>query len=363
MDACQLQMAAPASPGDRLPLVDRNLNGGRDVRLERGAVETRVLGTAGLSVAALGLGCMGMSEFYGEGDELESIAVIRRALDLGVTLLDTADMYGPFTNERLVGKAISDRRTGVIVATKFGNERSEDGVYLGINGRPEYVRAACEASLARLRIDHIDLYYQHRVDPNVPIEDTVGAMAELVDAGKVRFLGLSEAAPATIRRAHATHPITALQTEYSLWSRECESEILPTVRELGIGFVAYSPLGRGFLTGGIKRGDDIPEGDFRGRNPRFSSGNLEKNLTIVDAVERLAARKGASPAQIALAWVLARGGDIVPIPGTKRLRFLEQNLGALDCELSSEDLAFLAERIPPGSAAGDRYVDMSSVNR
>jgi aryl-alcohol dehydrogenase-like predicted oxidoreductase len=326
-------------------------------------MEARALGRQGLVVSALGLGCMGMSEFYGPGDEPESIAVIHRALDLGVTLLDTADMYGPFTNEQLVGRAIADRRSGVVLATKFGNERSADGGFRGINGRPEYVRAACDASLARLGVDHIDLYYQHRVDPAVPIEDTVGAMAELVESGKVRYLGLSEAAPATIRRAHSTYPISALQTEYSLWTRDCEDDVLPTVRDLGIGFVSYSPLGRGFLTGRFKSDADVPADDFRRRNPRFAEGNLERNLEIVAAVEELAEDKGCTPAQLALAWVLAQGDDIVAIPGTKRLRYLEENVGAAAVDLAAEDIAFLDQRIPKGSTAGDRYPDMSSVDR
>jgi len=325
-------------------------------------VESRSLGREGLVVSALGLGCMGMSEFYGRGDEAESIAVIHRALDAGVTLLDTADMYGPFTNELLVGKAIADRRDGVVVATKFGNERAPDGARLGINGRPEYVRAACDASLARLGVGHIDLYYQHRVDPKVPIEDTVGAMAELVAQGKVRYLGLSEAAPATIRRAHAVHPISALQTEYSLWTRECEDEVLPTVRELGIGFVSYSPLGRGFLTGRFSDAELAPD-DFRRHHPRFMGENLERNRAIVTAVEDLAASKGCTPAQLALAWVLARGQDVVPIPGTKRLAYLEDNLAATEVALVADDLARLEERIPKGAASGDRYADMSSIDR
>jgi aryl-alcohol dehydrogenase-like predicted oxidoreductase len=326
-------------------------------------METRALGRQGLVTSAIGLGCMGMSEFYGTGDEKESIAVIHRALDLGVTMLDTADMYGPFTNEQLVGRAIADRRSGVVLATKFGNERAPDGARIGINGRPEYVRAACDASLVRLGTDHIDLYYQHRVDQNVPIEETVGAMSELVDAGKVRFLGLSEASPATVRRAHAVHPISALQTEYSLWTRDPEDEVLPTVRELGIGFVAYSPLGRGFLTGRFKSRTDLPEGDFRGGNPRFAEGNLEQNLALVAAVEELAKEKEATPAQIAIAWVLARGEDIVPIPGTKRLRYLEDNLGATEVIIDADDLAYLEDRFPKGAAAGDRYPDMSTIDK
>jgi aryl-alcohol dehydrogenase-like predicted oxidoreductase len=286
---------------------------------------------------------MGMSEFYGATNEGEAIATIRRALDLGVTLLDTADMYGPFKNERLVGKAIGARRDEVQLATKFGNERREDGSWVGINGRPEYVRSACDASLERLGVDVIDLYYQHRVDATVPIEETVGAMAELVEVGKVRFLGLSEAAPATIRRAHAVHPITALQTEYSLWTREVEKEILPTVRELGIGFVAYSPLGRGFLSAQIRRPEDLEEGDFRAHNPRFQEGNIERNVELVDRVAEIAGEKKVTAAQLALAWVL--------------------NLKALEIELTSEDLARIDEAFPPGAAHGERYPDMSTVNR
>jgi aryl-alcohol dehydrogenase-like predicted oxidoreductase len=305
---------------------------------------------------------MGMSEFYGSGDEAESIATIHRALELGCNFLDTADMYGPFTNEILVGKAIAGRRDEVVLATKFGNERRLDGSWVGINGRPEYVRAACDASLSRLETDHIDLYYQHRVDTTVPIEDTVGAMAELVQAGKVRHLGLSEAGADTIRRASAVYPISALQTEYSLFSRDVEAEILPTVRELGVGFVAYSPLGRGILTGSIRTAADLPENDSRSaRFPRFADENLEQNVQLVRVVEQLASTKGCTPGQLALAWVLARGQDIVPIPGTKRRRYLEENLGALDVELTPEDVAWLDERV--GQPAGDRYADMRTVNR
>jgi aryl-alcohol dehydrogenase-like predicted oxidoreductase len=324
-------------------------------------MQTRHLGS--LPVSAIGLGCMGMSEFYGTADEAESIATIHRALDLGCTFLDTADMYGPFTNERLVGKAIAGRRDEVQLATKFGNERREDGSYVGINGRPEYVAAACDASLARLGVDHIDLYYQHRVDDTVPIEDTVGAMAALVQAGKVLYLGLSEAAAPTIRRAHAVHPITALQTEYSLFSRQVEAEILPAVRDLGIGFVAYSPLGRGFLTGAYKKHADLPAGDSRasGRFPYFAAENFDANAALVESVEELAAEKGCTPGQLALAWVLSRGNDVVPIPGTKRRRYLEENLAAADITLTGPDQAWLDEHLGP--VAGDRYADMRVVNR
>ncbi|MDP8976996.1 MAG: aldo/keto reductase [Actinomycetota bacterium] len=316
----------------------------------------------GPDVPAIGLGCMGMSEFYGEPDEDESVAAIHRALDIGVNLFDTADMYGPFTYERLVGRAIAGRRDEVVLATKFGNERREDGTRVGVNGRPEYVRRACDASLGRLGVDEVDLYYQHRIDPDVPVEETVGAMAGLVQAGKVRHLGLSEAAPDTIRRAHATHPMAALQTEYSLWSRECEDEILPTVRELGIGFVAYSPLGRGFLTGAFSSPDDFPEGDYRRNSPRFQGENFRRNLELVNRVRRLADSKGVPPAQLAIAWVLHRGDDIVVIPGTKHRRYLEQNAAAADVELTDDDLRRLDEAMPVGAAAGDRYPDMSSVN-
>ena len=326
-------------------------------------METRTLGTQGLEVSALGLGCMGMSEFYGTTDEGEAIATIHRALELGVTFLDTADMYGWGANERLIGEAIADRREQVVLATKFGNMRGPAGEYLGISGKPDYVRSACEASLERLGIETIDLYYQHRVDIETPIEETVGAMAELVQEGKVRYLGLSEAAPDTIRRAHAVHPISALQTEYSLWSRDPEAEILPTVRELGIGFVAYSPLGRGFLTGGIRSLDSLHEKDFRRRGPRFQDENLERNLELVAEVEDLAAEKGAKPSQVALAWVLARGDDVVPIPGTKRRSFLEENAAAAEIELTTAELDRLEQAFPAGAAAGDRYPDMSTVNR
>lgn len=322
----------------------------------------RTLGQ-GLEVSAEGLGCMGMSEFYGSSDDAESLATIQRALDLGVTLLDTADMYGPFTNERLVGRAISGRRDEVVLATKFGNERAEDGTRLGINGKPEYVRTACDASLQRLGVDHIDLYYQHRIDRTVPIEDTWGALSDLVAAGKVRHLGISEAAPDTIRRAHAVHPVTALQTEWSLWTRDPETNgVLATVRELGIGFVAYSPLGRGFLTGQISSIDALAPDDFRRRNPRFQGYNFYKNLELVKRVRAIADEKGATPAQLALAWVLARGDDVVPIPGTRRIAYLEDNLGALDLELTDDDLARIDAAVPIGAAVGDRYPDMSPLN-
>jgi aryl-alcohol dehydrogenase-like predicted oxidoreductase len=328
-------------------------------------MELRTLGSQGLKVSALGLGCMGMSEFYPPMDDTESVATIRRALDLGVTMLDSADMYGPFTNERLVGGAIRDRRAQVILATKFGNVRGQDGSFAGINGSPEYVRSACDASLQRLGVDHIDLYYQHRVDANVPIEDTVGAMAELVAAGKVRYLGLSEAGPATIRRAHAVHPITALQSEYSLWTRDPEGELLGTCRELGIGFVPYSPLGRGFLTGRFASTSDIPDNDRRKAFPRFQQENFDKNLEILAKLKAVATRKRCTLAQLALAWVLAQGTDIVPIFGAKKRTHLEDNLGALGVTLSASDVAELAAIVPKDSAAGLRYPDaaMATVNR
>jgi aryl-alcohol dehydrogenase-like predicted oxidoreductase len=326
---------------------------------------TRTLGTATpLTVSTMGLGCMGMSEFYGTGDEQQGIDTIHRALDLGVTFLDTADMYGPFTNEKLVGRAVSGRRDEVQLATKFGNERKEDGTRVGINGRPEYVRSACDASLQRLGVDHIDLYYQHRVDKSVPIEDTVGAMSELVQAGKVRHLGLSEASPETIRRAHAVHPITALQTEYSLFTRDLEDEILPTLRELGIGLVPYSPLGRGLLTGAIAGPDALAGDDSRrsGYFPRFNGEALEANLALVAKIREIAEGKGATPGQLALAWVLAQGDDVVPIPGTKRVKYLEENVAAASVTLTEEDLAALEEAVPRDAVAGDRYGDMSTID-
>ncbi|MGO4583251.1 aldo/keto reductase [Arthrobacter sp. 2RAF6] len=323
-------------------------------------MENRTLGS--LTVSALGLGCMGMSEFYGEGDDRESLATINDFLDAGGSLLDTADMYGPFTNEKLVGKAIAARRSEVVLATKFGNERREDGSFLGVNGRPEYVRSACDASLQRLGVDHIDLYYQHRVDKTVPIEDTVGAMAELVQAGKVRHLGLSEAAPETIRRAHAVHPITALQTEYSLWEREPETKVFPVLAELGIGFVPYSPLGRGFLTGQIRSEADFAENDFRRHSPRFQGENFKRNLELVDRVKELSDEKQCTPGQLALAWLLAQGEHIVPIPGTKKRERLAENLGATAVVFSEDDLKRLDELAPAGATAGARYPNMASID-
>jgi aryl-alcohol dehydrogenase-like predicted oxidoreductase len=328
-----------------------------------GTLPTRTLGSqSALQVSAMGLGCMGMSEFYGTADEAEATATIHRALDLGVTFLDTADMYGPFTNEKLVGAAIAGRRDEVQLATKFGNERLPDGTRVGINGSPEYVRRACDASLERLGVDHIDLYYQHRVDKTVPIEETVGAMAELVQAGKVRHLGLSEASASTIRRAHAVHPITALQTVYSLFTRHVEDEILPTLRELGIGLVPYSPLGRGILTGALQSLDSLDPSDFRRHNPRYQGAAFEQNLALVARVREVAERKGASVGQVALAWVLARGEDVVPIPGTKRVRYLEENVGAVDVDLDVTEVDELAEAVRPEEVAGERYPDMSSID-
>ncbi|HEY6119681.1 MAG TPA: aldo/keto reductase [Pyrinomonadaceae bacterium] len=329
-------------------------------------MRTRNLGRTGLTVSAIGLGCMGMSEFYGQADEAESLATIRRALDLGLTFLDTADVYGPYKNEELVGRAIRGRRNEVVLATKFGITRDAvDPNLRGINGRPEYVRAACEASLRRLGIDEIDLYYQHRVDPNTPIADTVGAMARLVEEGKVRFLGLSEAGADTLRRAHGVHPITALQSEYSLWTRDPEDEILNLCRELGVGFVAYSPLGRGFLTGQFKRFEDLPADDYRRNSPRFQGENFQKNLELVTRIEQIAREKGCRPAQLALAWILAQGEDIVPIPGTKKRKYLEENIAALDVELTMEDIRRIDDVFPRGAAAGPRYPEamMKSVGR
>jgi aryl-alcohol dehydrogenase-like predicted oxidoreductase len=325
------------------------------------AIETIALGTQGLTVSRQGLGCMGMSDFYGPTDDEESTATIHRALDLGVDFFDTSDMYGPHTNEVLLGKALAGRRDEAVIATKFGIVRDpDDPTKRAVNGRPEYVRQACDGSLQRLGTDHIDLYYQHRVDPDTPIEETIGAMGELVTEGKVRFLGLSEAAPDTIRRAHAVHPISALQTEYSVWSRDPEAEILPTLRELGVGFVPYSPLGRGFLTGALRSLDDLDESDFRRYQPRFQGDNLADNVAIVEVIDQLASAKGCRPGQVALAFVHAAGRDVAPIPGTKRRTYLEENVGALDVELTEEDLAVLDAVAP---AKGDRYADMSPVNR
>jgi len=328
-------------------------------------MEQRELGKSGLKVSAIGLGCMGMSEFYGPRDDEESVRTIHRAVELGVTFFDTADMYGPFINEELVGRALKPHRRKAVIATKFGNVRGPKGERLGINGRPEYVRSACEASLRRLGLETIDLYYQHRVDAETPIEDTVGTMARLVEEGKVLFLGMSEAAPETLRRACKVHPIAALQTEYSLWTRDVETGILATCRELGVGFVAYSPLGRGFLTGAIKSPAVLDESDFRRMSPRFQEGNIEKNLTLVERVGKIAQKKGCTDAQLALAWVLAKGKDIVPIPGTKRRKYLEEDVAALAVELSAGDMAALDEAIPPGAASGARYPEfaMRLVNR
>ncbi len=327
-------------------------------------MQRRTLGHRGLSVSAMGLGCMGMSEFYTGRDDAESIATIHRALDLGVDFLDTADMYGPWTNERLVGSAIRGHRDRVVLATKFGNQRGEDGSFLGVNGRPDYVRKSCDGSLQRLGVDHIDLYYQHRVDRTVPIEETVGAMADMVREGKVRFLGLSEAAPSTIRRANQEYPITALQTEYSLWTRDPEDDVLPVCRELGIGFVAYSPLGRGFLTGRFRTFEDLPEDDYRRNSPRFQGENFQKNLDLVARAEEIARRKKCTPAQLALAWLLAQGDDIVPIPGTKQRRYLEENMRALEIDLNPSDLERIEDVAPKGVAAGDRYHEagMRTIN-
>ncbi|HWS52992.1 MAG TPA: aldo/keto reductase [Pyrinomonadaceae bacterium] len=328
-------------------------------------METRELGRSGLRVSALGLGCMGMSEFYGPASEQESIATIHRALELGVNFFDTADMYGPFTNERLLGRAVKGRRDGVVLATKFGNVRLEDGTFLGVDGSPAYVRRACEESLSRLGVDAIDLYYQHRVDPKTPIEETVGEMSRLVEEGKVRYIGLSEAAAETVRRACAVHPVAALQTEYSLWSRDPEDGLLAACRELGVGFVAYSPLGRGFLSGQIRSFDDLAPDDYRRISPRFQGENFRKNLELVARIEEIAAEKGCTPSQLALAWVLAQGEDVVPIPGTKRRKYLEENVGAADVKISAEELRRIDEAAPKGAAAGTRYPEfqMAALDR